>query len=266
MAEGKGNAPNFHEDFDGWAHWYRTPPKAHHLIYWDGDTQNMVHLESAQGISSFHIQRFGKGWVLGERRGGRTLIYDGSGSLIKTLDLGDASEDLQTTPDGMIWVSYFDEGVFGGGIGAQGLICFDGDGMPLFRFAEFAEKNQLPPIYDCYAMNVAPSGDVWLNYYNEFPLVQLKDFKAKGVWTSFHCMDKGFAIRGSEAIYLRHCKFFAASLGADGESEELLARDDRGMTLAISEGARAYATGRGSNFLVNSGEALYELYDQTNEV
>ena len=118
-----------------------------------------------------HIQRFQDGWLVGESRGGQTKLYDPQGRVRAELDLGDASEDLQTTPEGHIWVSYFDEGVFGNGIGAQGVVCFDGAGVPLFRYAEFAEQHGLPMISDCYAMNVGPGGEVWLNYYTDFPLV-----------------------------------------------------------------------------------------------
>lgn len=71
-------------------------------------------------------------------------MYDAQGNTRFELNLGDASEDLQTTPQGLIWVSYFDEGVYGGSIGRQGLVCFDNAGTPLFKYADFAEQNELP--------------------------------------------------------------------------------------------------------------------------
>lgn len=85
--------------------------------------------------------------------------------------LGDGIEDVQTTADGRIWVSYFDEGVFGnfgwgepGGpapIGAPGLVRWLSDGTVDWSY-------EAPPgleeIADCYALNVA--GDaVWACYY-----------------------------------------------------------------------------------------------------
>lgn len=103
--------------------------------------------------------------MLGERRGGRTSVYNKNGSLRFRLELGDASEDIQTTPNGLIWVSYFDEGVFGGGVGEQGLVCFGADGEVLFKYADFAEQNTLPMICDCYAINVDAEDTLWLNYY-----------------------------------------------------------------------------------------------------
>jgi hypothetical protein len=99
MVEGKGDSPSFRTDPEAWSRWYRTPPKTHHVIYWDDETMETLRLEGSQGISSFHIQRFQDGWLLGERRGGRALVYDRHGRLLRTLDLGDASEDLQTTQD-----------------------------------------------------------------------------------------------------------------------------------------------------------------------
>lgn len=33
---------------------------------------------------------------------------DSTGVRLRSVDLGDASEDMQTTPDGKIWVRYFD--------------------------------------------------------------------------------------------------------------------------------------------------------------
>jgi hypothetical protein len=76
----------------------------------------------------------------------------------------------------LIWASYFDEGVFGAGIGRNGLVCFDPLGEPLFRYAELAQSTGMPSIDDCYALNVC-NDRVWLSYYSDFPLVCLKDFQ-----------------------------------------------------------------------------------------
>ena len=164
FVEGKPEQPDFYGDPYALSNWYRTPPKAHHLVYWEAGQLRSIQFEESQGVSTFHIQPFEGGWLLGERRGGLTKVYDAHGALRFTLDLGDASEDVQTTPDGRIWVSYFDEGVFGNGVGRQGLICFDSAGRVLFQYADFAEQNALPTIADCYAINVDPTGAVWVNY------------------------------------------------------------------------------------------------------
>ena len=80
----------------------------------------------------------------------------------RTLDLGDASKHLQTTPEGQIWVGYFDEGVYGGGIGSEGLVCFDSNGTSIFKYAEFAKQHGLPFIDDCYTLNVVGAA-VWVS-------------------------------------------------------------------------------------------------------
>jgi hypothetical protein len=183
--------------------WYRTPPKAYHLVHIDGSEVRTICFEQSNGLSTYHVQPFGDGWLLGNSRGGRATLYNGHGSVRTVLDLGDAIEDLQTTAEGQIWVSYFDEGVYGQGPGTQGLICFDGAGVPVFTYGDFAAKNGLPPIDDCYAMNVTGNDDVWLNYYSGFPLVHLHDFALERVWPNFGKMGKGFALRKGASYYLR---------------------------------------------------------------
>lgn len=80
--------------------WFNTPPRARHLVYWDGVSQRTLTFEKSTGVFSFHVQRFGKGWLLGEGRGGRADICDREGRPQRTLDLGDASNDVQTTSNG----------------------------------------------------------------------------------------------------------------------------------------------------------------------
>jgi hypothetical protein len=106
-------------------------------------------------------------------------VFGPDGSHRRDFLLGDGIEDVQATDDGHIWVSYFDEGIFGnfgwGGpdgpppIGAAGLVNWRLDGA--------VECNYEPPpgvdeIADCYALNVS-SDAVWACYYTEFPLVRI---------------------------------------------------------------------------------------------
>ena len=259
MVEGKGDSPSFREDPDAWSRWYRTPPKAHHVIYWVGEAMRSLRLEDSQGISSFHVQRFHEGWLLGERRGGRTLVYDPHGSVTATFDLGDGSEDLQTTPDGKIWVSYFDEGVFGNGVGSEGAVCFDSAGSPVFRFAEFAARHCLPMISDCYAMNVSLEGEVWLNYYMDFPLVRLRGFTLQEVRQPFRHMGHAFAVRGTQVLYLQDGQFMVSELDQPQEQQAATAVDEQGLSLSLKKDARSTPAARGSSFLVETETALYEL-------
>lgn len=156
-------------------------------------------------------------------------------------------------------MSYFDEGVFGDGVGAEGAICFDSNGSPVFRFAEFATTHKLPAIADCYAMNVTPEGDVWLNYYTDFPLVHLRGFAVQNVWECFHAMGKAFAVIGTELLYLHDGHFRVSSLERMQEQRVVAAIDERGAALSLNEPARPAVSARGSKLIVKTETALYEL-------
>ena len=80
-------------------------------------------------------------------------------------------EDVQVTESGIIWTSYFDEGVFGNRgwndpIGKNGLVAWNGLGEKIY---EFLPTTELGEICDCYALNVISDREVWLYYYTEFP-------------------------------------------------------------------------------------------------
>jgi hypothetical protein len=138
---------------------------------------------------------------------------------VRSLDLGDAGEDVQTTIDGKIWVSYFDEGVFGGTIAKEGVVCFAFDGKPEFRYAQFVEQNGLPFIADCYAMNVEPSsGDVWLNYYEDFPLVHISHGAVKQIWVDFGSVGNDFSVRDADVLYAANGRLMCRSIGSEGAS------------------------------------------------
>ena len=263
FVEGKPPQPDFHHDIEAWSRWYRMPPKAHHVVYQEANQLQSVAFDHSQGLSTFHVQRFESGWLLGESRGGHATIYDAKGALRFVVELGDAIESIQTVADGRIWVSYFDEGVFGGGIGRQGLVCFDSSGKHLFKYAEFAETNDLPMICDCYALNVDASGDVWLNYYTDFPLVRLREYKLDKVWPDFGVLGNAFAIRGDEIIHLAKDQLSAITVSSEPRAEPLSAipRDVAGIELTPSPQRYADIAGRGSAFIINTGDAVYSMSD-----
>src|SRR5919204_7050215 len=102
-------------------------------------------------------------------------VYTRHGKFSREVLLGDGIQSVQTTPGGIIWTSYFDEGVFGNygwdnPVGASGLVAWDSAGNKLYEFQPGAG---LDAICDCYALNVESEDDVWLYYYTEFPLVRL---------------------------------------------------------------------------------------------
>jgi hypothetical protein len=182
-------------------HWYATTPTAHHIVHFDGEQPTKITVPNSMGSKLISFgQRLGENWLLVEGRGGGAHFYNQNGLHLKSINLGDAINDVQSTADGLIWVSYFDEGIFGGGIGANGLVCFDSDGKDIFRYAELAEKQHLPHVDDCYALNVSPEF-TWLSYYSDFPLVELKDLRLTQSWDNFGSFS-AFAIRGETVLGL----------------------------------------------------------------
>lgn len=260
FAEGKPARPDasaISADPSAFTRWYQAAPKQHHAVHLKSDGVDTVSFEQSQGISTFHLQRLESGWLLADRRGGQAKIYDRAGCFLRSLDLGDASEDLQTTPDARIWVSYFDEGVFGCGIGKQGAVCFDPMGNPIFQYGDFAEQNGLPFISDCYAMNATGMGDIWLNYYTDFPLVQLRDFALQHSWNNFGATGNGFAINDNAAFYGKKNHLFSKPLDGSHEEQQLHICDESGAELMpLSETHLAWAF-RGACVVLNTGSAVY---------
>jgi hypothetical protein len=199
LQEGKPPRPAHDAGIDATIRWLNTPPKRHHLIRWENASVNQLTFENPTGLTiTNHVQPFGDGWLIAEGRGGLARVFDKQKNLVRTVDLGDAIEHINTTPDGHIWVGYFDEGVFGRGIGREGLICFDSAGTPVFRYADFAKKHNLPFIDDCYTLNVVGSS-AYVSYYTDFPLVCLTDFQLRRVWDDFG-PNKAIAIRSDHFV------------------------------------------------------------------
>jgi len=103
------------------------------------------------------------------------VIYDEHGQAIRRMVFGDGIEDVQVGLDQRIWVSYFDEGVFGNygwpspPMGADGLLCFDMDGQIAWRFHA---PGGFDSMADCYALNVTNDA-AWVYYYTDFPVIQV---------------------------------------------------------------------------------------------
>src|SRR5262249_30565077 len=92
-------------------------------------------------------------------------VYSLDGTPIRSFHAGDGIEDVQTNETGHIWVSYFDEGVFGDTtLGASGLACLNASGKVRFNFNEVARADAAPDIGDCYAFNACSDEEVWLCY------------------------------------------------------------------------------------------------------
>jgi len=246
--------------------WYGIPAKAHHVIYWEGSTRKSVTLEESNGVISLHgIQPLGAGWLLHDFRSGQFRVYERSGQAQRTLDFGDGICDVQTAQNGHIWVSYIDEGVFGDGIGRQGVVAFDASSAPIFKFHEFIEQADvhIPGIDDCYAMNVAGEDEVWLCYYSDFPLVSLKGFQLQHIWNDFGCMGRAFAIFEDHVIFPKcytrsegRSRLMRRSLSGPPHTEqEVTPVDESGAVI----GGVFRTTARGANLYLWNDSALLKL-------
>jgi hypothetical protein len=116
-------------------------------------------------------------------------VWSATGELERQGDLGDAIEHVLTTPDGAIWVGYFDEAMGSGGPGAHGLVRFDDTLDVAWRYPFDAG---LPSITDCYAMTLAGE-TAWHCAYTDFHLGSVRDG---------HATDHGEAPRHSARALL----------------------------------------------------------------
>lgn len=108
-------------------------------------------------------------------------IYTADGRIEHETDFGDGIENLLCSPDGTIWVGYFDEGVFGGQnkdgswpVSSGGIVQFDATGTPLWSFNERVRENHT--IADSYAMTLSGT-DLWACFYIGFPITRISGAK-----------------------------------------------------------------------------------------
>ena len=179
--------------------------RIHHML--SDDTWETIDLPET--LDNLHaVQPLGDGqWLLVRSRADNDAdrnahVFDNTARHKRSFHAGDGIHQVQTTEDGRIWLSYFDEGVFGNTKLAQsGLVCLDDRGRCLFEYATLVGSN-VPPIADCYALNVTSSREVWICYYMDFPLVHLIDGKPESVWRGQPISGSpGFAISGELLLF-----------------------------------------------------------------
>jgi hypothetical protein len=198
-------------------------------------------------------------------RNGR--VYTRDGKFAREILLGDGIQSVQTTSGGVIWTSYFDEGVFGNygwesPVGASGLVAWDSAGNKVF---EFEPRDGLDSICDCYALNVESEDDVWLYYYTEFPLVRLRRREIESVWKMPLRGSGAFAVSAGHVLFRGGYKdpdtYQLFSLGS-GSKPKLVAkielRGENGAKLAA-----ARVVGRGDAIHLVGDGSLYRIDVQT---
>ena len=149
-------------------------------------------------------------------------VYGRDGKFAREILLGDGIQSVQATSKGVIWTSYFDEGIFGNygwqnPVGVSGLVAWDPTGNKLY---EFEPGPDLDSMCDCYALNVASDEDVWCYYYTEFPLVHLRSYAIKSSWKIPIGGSNAFAVSAGHALfrggYKERDTYQLLSIGADG--------------------------------------------------
>jgi len=178
------------EQGQNWIEW--TEPNDWRVLAFHPDGWHSEHLVPAQKASFDLIQPMPNGFLLATRRcqfaGDATSpnghVFDFDGRLVRSALLGDGIEQLQTSKSGGIWVSYFDEGIFGNlgwtqPIGHAGLLRFDAEGNVCFRFQPVAGLDQID---DCYCLNVVSEREVWCYYYTQFSIVRICDERVVQHW------------------------------------------------------------------------------------
>ena len=154
-------------------------------------------------------------------------VYSSSGELSREILLGDGIQNVQTSSTGVIWTSYFDEGIFGNygwndPIGSSGLVAWNTHGEKLF---EFDPSAGLDSICDCYALNVDFDASAWLYYYTEFPLVHVRRSKIVSHWAMPVAGSDAFAISTGLALfrggYDERDVYHLFNLGHNGKIDEL---------------------------------------------
>ena len=179
-------------------------------------------------------------------------VFDMEGRPQSSFHAGDGIEDVQTSDKDDIWISYFDEGVFGDlSLGKAGLVCLDRHGNILFQYND-------PSMADCYALNVCSAKETWLYYYTDFPLVRLVDHQPAGIWRNLPVHGShSFAVGHDRVLfcgsYDKRDHLFLLSLGAMSVVEiEVLDR--------LGEPLKGFrGIGRRSVLHLGTAEELYRL-------
>lgn len=177
--------------------------------------------------------------------------YNRSGQLIDAFTLGDGIEDVQVDETDTIWVSYFDEGVFGNfgweePMGSAGVVAYSINGERLWDAGDYG-------IADCYALNVVSSKEVYFYYYDDFYLVQLNEQKEsiryrvdshQHTLQQFVLDEKGLIGQIDEQKLMRYRKTNRKFI----PKEELQVVDEKGQRIhgpVFMRGTYVYAYGKG---------------------
>ena len=184
-------------------------------------------------------------------------VFDPSATRVFSFHAGDGVNDVCVSSNDTIWISYFDEGIYGPTkLAQEGLVGMNPDGQVVFRYTDCLTVGGITRIADCTAINVAEDGSVWVYYYTDFPLVNLRDPKQVRAWGELPVeFAEAFAVENLKALFAggyenrkllhlldlqRHRHWPAKVLDSDGNMLPFEASLGRGALLYLLNGRRLY--------------------------
>ena len=183
-------------------------PSDYRILLQSGEASRRVELRG-EHVPCAYVQPVPEGVLMvGARCGWRAqgaehnaVVYDLSGQVVRRFTLGDGINDVRASPEGTLWVSYFDEGVVGNRgwrnpgpepLGRSGLVQFDGAGQ---RLQEFDAEAAGATIVDAYALNLVSAQEAWVNVYPGFSLVRVQAGQYQS-WKTDTTGASAMAVRG----------------------------------------------------------------------
>lgn len=124
---------------------------------------------------------------------GGAVVVGTDGRAGARFHLGDAVEDVRTSRDGTIWVSYSDEGDL------TGLARFDARGERTWRYDPATARTDQPVC--TYALNAVADDEAWFYFYPEFALVRVRG-NATEVWANVVRGARALVVDGEHALLM----------------------------------------------------------------
>ncbi len=204
-------------------------------------------------------------------------IYSIDGKLKQQFVLGDGVADMQVTKDDVIWISYFDQGIFGARyssnwyylLSSTGLVARATDGKTVY---EFEPLDSLYHIVDCYALNVSSNTTTYAYYFynddndcGEFDLVRIQNQKITDYWHMPVSGSSAFIIDGNKAVfdggYEHRTLFYLVELKKEHQAQitqQIIFEHDGENILKVGEGF-SYPWARGNSFVVIKNRHLFMI-------
>lgn len=176
------------------------------ICTFDGDRESDP-IEALVGFCDV-VSRFSdRRWLIAASRtpeGERNArILDRSGFELVAFHMGDGIAHALCSPDGTIWVGYFDEGVFASintdgswPVSSSGIARFDGGGGVLWEYN--SEQRQDPHIADCYALTLE-GNRAWYCFYMDFPIISVSEGEVRH-WENSLAGARALAVDGNHVL------------------------------------------------------------------